>query len=165
MSIIVLSSVLLAKVCRCRTGSPQSSFSNNVCYLFRCHHGLIFVLHLFPHPLQQQYCNRTVSMEMSRLTRDETAEPVSRDQTLRRERRHENIQFPCSADRQQDWQPYRLILLLLYVINMHHTYMAKYTTATQNVGAYSVGQAISKCRQAKTGEQDGIYIYYSSDRR
>ena len=43
---------------------------------------------------------------MSRLTRDGTAEPVSRDQILRRERRQGNIDFPCSADHEQDWQPY-----------------------------------------------------------
>ena len=43
---------------------------------------------------------------MSRLTRDGTAEPVSRDQILRRERGHGNIHFPCSADHVQDWQPY-----------------------------------------------------------
>ena len=38
--------------------------------------------------------------------RDETAEPVSRDQILRRERGQGNISFPCSADHKQDWQPY-----------------------------------------------------------
>ena len=43
---------------------------------------------------------------MSRLTRDGTAEPVSRDQILRRERGQGNINFPCSADHEQDWQPY-----------------------------------------------------------
>ena len=43
---------------------------------------------------------------MSRLTRDGTAEPVSRDQILRRERGQGNINFPCSADHKQDWQPY-----------------------------------------------------------
>ena len=43
---------------------------------------------------------------MSRLTRDGTAEPVSRDQILRRERGQGNIYFPCSADREQDWQSY-----------------------------------------------------------
>ena len=43
---------------------------------------------------------------MSRLTRDGTAEPVSRDQILRRERGQGNIRFPCSADQEQDWQPY-----------------------------------------------------------
>ena len=46
-------------------------------------------------------------MEMSRLTRDGTAEPVSRDQILRHEQRGQgNIHFSCSADHVQDWQPY-----------------------------------------------------------
>ena len=43
---------------------------------------------------------------MSRLTRDGTTELISRDQILRRERRQRNIHFPCSADHEQDWQPY-----------------------------------------------------------
>ena len=43
---------------------------------------------------------------MSRLTRDGTAKPVSRDQILRRVRGQGNIHFPCSADHEQDWQPY-----------------------------------------------------------
>ena len=43
---------------------------------------------------------------MSRLTRDGTAEPVSRDQILRHARGQENVHFPCSADHEQDWQPY-----------------------------------------------------------
>ena len=43
---------------------------------------------------------------MSRLTRDGTAEPVSRDQILRRARGQGNVHFPCSADHEQDWQPY-----------------------------------------------------------
>ena len=45
-------------------------------------------------------------MAMTRLTQDETAEPFSRDQILRRERGQENIIFPCSADHEQNWQPY-----------------------------------------------------------
>ena len=56
-----------------------------------------------------QYLNATrfsLSMEMSRLTRDGTAEPVSRDQILRHARGQGNIHFPCSADHEQDWQPY-----------------------------------------------------------
>ena len=45
-------------------------------------------------------------MEMSKLTRDGTAEPDSRDQTLRRERGQRIVNFPCSAaDHEQDWQP------------------------------------------------------------
>ena len=43
---------------------------------------------------------------MSRLTRDGTAELVSRDQILRHARGQGNIIFPCSADHEQDWQPY-----------------------------------------------------------
>ena len=43
---------------------------------------------------------------MSRLTRDVTAEPVSRDQILRRERGQGNSHFPCPADHEQDSQPY-----------------------------------------------------------
>ena len=37
---------------------------------------------------------------------DGTAEPVSQDQILRRERGQGNINFLCSADHEQDWQPY-----------------------------------------------------------
>ena len=43
---------------------------------------------------------------MSRLTRDGTTEPVSRDQFFRREQGQGNIRFPCSADHEQDWLPY-----------------------------------------------------------
>ena len=43
---------------------------------------------------------------MSRLTPDGTAELVSRDHIIRRERGQENIIFPCSADHERDWQPY-----------------------------------------------------------
>ena len=38
-----------------------------------------------------------------RLTRDGAAEPGSRDQILRCERGLVNINFPCSADHEQDW--------------------------------------------------------------
>ena len=48
----------------------------------------------------------SLSIEMSRLTRDGTAEPVSKDQILRRERRQGNMHFICPADHEQDWQPY-----------------------------------------------------------
>ena len=40
------------------------------------------------------------------MTRDGTAEPVSRDQILRHARGQGNVHFPCSADHEQDWQPY-----------------------------------------------------------
>ena len=47
-----------------------------------------------------------IQPELSRLTRDGTAEPVSRDQILRHAQGQGNINFPCSADHEQDWQPY-----------------------------------------------------------
>ena len=40
------------------------------------------------------------------MTRDGTAEPVPRDQILRRKRGQGDINFPCSADHEQEWQPY-----------------------------------------------------------
>ena len=40
----------------------------------------------------------SLSMEMSRLTRDGTAEPVSHDQIIRRGREQGNINFPFSVD-------------------------------------------------------------------
>ena len=45
-------------------------------------------------------------MEMSSLTRDGTAEPVSRDQILRHVLGERNSHFTCSANYEQDWQPY-----------------------------------------------------------
>ena len=59
---------------------------------------------------------------MSRLTRDDgTAEPVTRDQILRRERGQENIHFlPGSADHEQDWQPYPVDPYFRYMCD--HTY-------------------------------------------
>ena len=48
----------------------------------------------------------SLCMEMSRLTRDGTAEPISRGQILRHARGQGNTYFPCSADNEQDWQLY-----------------------------------------------------------
>ena len=53
-----------------------------------------------------------------------TAEPVSRDQILRRERGKGNINFPCSADHEQDGQPYRVDPYSCYMCN--HTYLLQY---------------------------------------
>ena len=43
---------------------------------------------------------------MGRLTWDGTADPVSRDQILRHARGKGDVHFLCSADHEQDWQPY-----------------------------------------------------------
>ena len=55
---------------------------------------------------------------MGRLTRDGTAETVSRDQILRLEQGQGNINFPCLADHKQDWQPYRLMPSLLHMMTV-----------------------------------------------
>ena len=66
------------------------------------------------HQIQPKY-------EMSRLTRDGTAEPVSRDQFLGHERGRGNIYFLCSADHEQeDWQPYPVDPYPCYMCD--HTY-------------------------------------------
>ena len=62
---------------------------------------------------------------MSRLTRDGTAEPVSRDQILRHARGQGNVHFPCSADHEQDWQPYPVDPYP--AICDDHTYIHTYT--------------------------------------
>ena len=54
----------------------------------------------------------SLSMEMSRLTRDGTAEPVSRDQILRRERNGEILIFPVQLTTSKIGTLTRLILPL-----------------------------------------------------
>ena len=65
----------------------------------------------------------SLSMEMSRLTRDGTAEPVSRDQILRHARGQGNVHFPCSADHEQDWQPYPVDPYSAIYVMTIHTYI------------------------------------------
>ena len=62
---------------------------------------------------------------MSRLTRDGTAETVSRYQILWHEQSSQgNINFPCSADHERDWQPYPADPSTCYMCD--HTYIHKY---------------------------------------
>ena len=68
---------------------------------------------------------------MSRLTRDGTAEPVSRDQILRHAREQGNVHFPCSADHEQDWQPY--LVDPYSAICDDHTYIHTYIQDAENV--------------------------------
>ena len=61
---------------------------------------------------------------MNRLTRDGTAEPVSRDQILRRVRRQGNIHFTCCPDdHEQDWQPYPVDPYSAIYMCDDHTYI------------------------------------------
>ena len=71
---------------------------------------------------------------MSRLTRDGTAEPVSRDQILRHERGQGTIHFTCSADHEQDRQPYPVDPSSCYMCD--HTYI-------QNAGVPIVTTRVS----------------------
>ena len=91
----------------------------------------------------------SLSMEMSRLTRDGTAEPVSRDQILRRERGQGNINFPCSADHVHDWQPYPVDLSLAICVTIH-TYIAN---------APKVFQRVMSLAFAKFGKESGLLLY------
>ena len=60
---------------------------------------------------------------MSALTRDGTAEPVSRGEILKRDRRQEIINFPCSADHEQNCQsiPVCLMRSLVDVMIIHRS--------------------------------------------
>ena len=83
---------------------------------------------------RKQALDSAWSMEMSKLTRDGNAKPVSRDQILRRERGQRKTHFPCSAtDHEQDWQPcpvvraiHTNIVLHIYTAVVTHTYIYAY---------------------------------------
>ena len=60
---------------------------------------------------------------MSRLMRDGTAEPVSRDQSLRRDRGQGKNHFPCSADHEQDCHPVDPYSCCMSDHTYIHTYM------------------------------------------
>ena len=85
---------------------PSSTVTSNFAVLC-AHDTIIIVLHKV--------------WKMSRLTRDGTAEPISRGQILRRERGQGNAHFLFSADLEQDWQPYTLQLIhtAIYVMTIH----------------------------------------------
>ena len=63
-------------------------------------------------------------------------EPAPRDKILRRERGQVNVNFPCSADHEQDWQPYPVDPYpCMYVWSSHtyilHTYIDYYYSGPQ----------------------------------
>ena len=75
-------------------------------------------------------------MEMSKLARDGTAEPVSPDQILSRERGQEKNHVPCSTDHEQDWQPYPVDPYSCYTCD--HTDRQAYYILRQTKGAYGI---------------------------
>ena len=51
-----------------------------------------------------------LSIENEQADAGRDGEPVPRDQILRREQGLQgNVHFPCSADNEQDWQPYPVV--------------------------------------------------------
>ena len=67
----------------------------------------------------------SLSIKMSRLTRDGTAEPVSRDQILRRERGQGNIHFPVPLTTSRIGNLTRLIHTLAICVTIHTDMMSK----------------------------------------
>ena len=90
---------------------------------------------------------------MSRLTRDGTAEPVSRDQILGQVRGQGNIHFPCSADHEQDRQPYPVDPYS--AIRDEHTCIRTYPSYT---AAVSPRRLYIVCHQAKLYVQKNLLL-------
>ena len=76
----------------------------------------------------------SLSMEMSRLARNGTAETVSRDQNLRRECGQGNVNFSFSADQVQGWQPYPLDPYSCYMCD--HIYVCNPTVQYKDLAYY-----------------------------
>ena len=79
---------------------------------------------------------------MSRLTRDGTAELVSRDQILRHEERGQgNVYFLCSADHEQDWQSYPVdpYSCCMCDYTYIHTYIPSKTVVIIYYSEYGIG--------------------------
>ena len=81
---------------------------------------------------------------MSRLGRDGTAELISRDQVLRHAREQGNINFPCLADHEQDWQPYPVDPFS--AICDDHTYIHRVYIHTYLYGIHNYKTIIVPCR-------------------
>ena len=69
------------------------------------------------------YCINSRTTGFFRYYIDGTAELVSRDQILRRERGQGNTHFPCSADYEQDWIGNSTRLIFTLAVCDEHTYI------------------------------------------
>ena len=90
---------------------------------------------------------------MSRLTRDGTAEPVSRDQILRHARGRGNIIFPVQLTTSRIGNLTRLIHTLLYVMTIH-TYIHT-NSSTVPVHIYVL--------TTETGDHEQVWQPYAVD--
>ena len=91
----------------------------------------------------------SLRMEMSRLTRDGTAEHVSRDQILRHARGQGNTIFPVQLTTSRIGNLIRLIHTLLYVMTIH-TYIHKLNTHTHTNHAISLVEYIRRGARVQT---------------
>ena len=93
---------------------------------------------------------------MSKLMRDGIAEPVSRDQILRRERGQRIIHFPCSAaDHKQDRQPCPVVRAIHTNIVLHTHVVVVVFTLTDR--ASTIPSNIRGC-QSGTWSQRGTKV-------
>ena len=94
-----------------------SAFQGFFRFLFFCFHFEYGLITVEAHSTPSQHAITTV-------------EPVSRDQILRHARGQGNINSPCSADHEQDWQPYPVdqYSAIYDDTTYTHTYMNTYTT-------------------------------------
>ena len=103
---------------------------------------------------------------MNRLTRDGTAQPVSRDQILRCERGQGDVYFPCSADHEQDWQPYTVDPSLAsdVMMTIHKTLIGEcfITPSTENEKQTQT-QNNSSTAQHCTNLYLYLYLYFDLD--
>ena len=92
---------------------------------------------------------------MSRLTRDGTTEPVSRDQILRHARGQGNITFPVQLTTSRIGNLTRLIHTLLYVMTIH-TYIHTFPLVSLGRNPVSKHQIQPEYRdeQADAGRDD-----------
>ena len=93
---------------------------------------------------------------MSRLTRDGTAEPVSRDQIVRHEPGQGNINFPCSADHVQDWQPYPIDPYSCYMCDHAHIFLTYQYIVTVVTGVGTLGITRTTLRTPRPVAVDGL---------
>ena len=101
--------------------------------------------------------------------RDGTAEPVSRDQILRHARGQGNVHFPCSADHQQDWQPYP-VNPYSAICDDHISYSDHFrnwaTNITVCVGSYTDREVHDKCeRRTQASRENRSYALLEGEER
>ena len=94
---------------------------------------------------------------MSRLARDGTAEPVSRDQILRHARGQGNIIFPVQLTTSRVGNLARLIHTLLYTMTIHTTCMHTYIRRAQTFSGKCLVESLQIIAQRDDGRLESRY--------